>query len=151
MSPAARRRADPVPLRPSEDPGPPRLVAVPPLPGASGDDGIPEPHPDFVRALAVQGYEVIEGSRTLSQLGSLITVGLARSLSEQRASAGDRRTVYRDTRVGRPFAAGVRIDRPREDVAEAVVVLHLGKRARAVAVRLEWAHRHWRASDLALL
>ncbi|MFC7764701.1 Rv3235 family protein [Leucobacter soli] len=104
-----------------------------------------------MRALAVQGFEVIEGSRTLAQLGPLITVGLARSLSAQRAGAGDRRVVCRDARRARPRPTTVRIDRPVAHIAEAAIVLRVGDVARAVALRLEWAHQHWRATEFFLL
>lgn len=132
---------------------PPFLIAVPPLPESMpfGDRRIPDPDPAFIRALAVQGYEVVEGTRSLSQLGSLITVGAARSLTMQRTSYGDRRIVYRDARQQRPLATTVRVDRPCDEIAEAAVVLRTRERSHAVALRLEWSHQHWRASELVVL
>ncbi|MCB1273661.1 MAG: hypothetical protein KDB25_04600 [Leucobacter sp.] len=163
----------PVPLRRTIDPDPdirptsigdpsrafrvpspaPLLVAVPPLPEPAPDPGdvIPDPEPGFIRALAVQGFQVVEGTRSLMQLGPLITVAAARSLAVQRASFGDRRAVYRDMRQQRPRATALRVDRPLETVAEAAVVLRTLDRSRAVALRLEWSHRHWRATELIVL
>lgn len=131
----------------------PLLVAVPPLAEPAGDAGTvpPDPEPDFVRALAIRAYEVIDGSRAVSQLGPLISVGLARHLAAQQALYSDRRIVYRDRRRRVPEATTARIDRSADAVAEAAVVLRFGRRARAVALRLEWAHRHWRACELFLL
>lgn len=138
--------------RPSAEPAP-RLTAVPPLPAASpgGTDDAPDPSPGFLRALAVQGFEVLAGNRTTAQLGPLISAGLARRLTMMRALRGDRRIVYRDHRRVTPRPETVRIDRPAPGVAEAAVVLRVGAQARAVAIRLEWAHRHWRATELVVL
>lgn len=149
--PAAARRHMPefVDFREVEAPRRPHLVAVPPLPDP--DDGIPDPAPGFVRALAVQGFEAVDGARAISQLGPLISVGLARHLALQRAARSDRRAMYRDGRHTVPRAIGLRIDRHSPEVAEAAVVLRVGALACAVAIRLEWAHQHWRASDLIVL
>lgn len=143
------RRLAPAPQVPLPAP----LVAVPPLPPPQVDheQNIPDPSPDFVRALAVQGYEVLEGTRSVTQLGPLVSVGLARQLTVMRAVRNDRRIVYRDERRTTPRAAGVRIYRAGPDVAEASVVLRVGSRACATALRLEWAHRHWRAVELTVL
>lgn len=134
---------------------PPRtvLVAVPPLPEPLVDRGdeIPDPTLDFVRALAVQGYEVLDGSRSVAQLGPLVSVGLTRHLTALRAVRNDRRIVYRDQRRKAPRAAAARIFRVSRVIAEASVVLHVGPRAHATALRLEWAHRHWRATELTVL
>jgi len=141
------------PISPRPPPARPVLVAVPPLPEPAGHEGAPPPDPDpeFVKALAVRGYEVIDGSRTVAQLGPLVSVGLARQLAAQRALRSDRRIVYRDRRRRVPHATTARIDRSADAVAEAAVVLHLGPRVRAVALRLEWVHQHWRACELFVL
>ncbi|MBO1902284.1 hypothetical protein J4H92_10040 [Leucobacter weissii] len=150
---AARQPAGLSPRDTGRDARTPTLIAVPPLPAPSdcNDGSIPDPSPGFIRALAVHAFEVLEGSRTIAQLGSLISVGLARELTRLRAVRLERQRVYRDERREVPRASSVRCDRPREEVVEAAVVLRTGKRAHAVALRLEWVHRHWRASDITVL
>lgn len=150
------------PLRKLPPPGeqsPPALVAVPPLPRQTGakrggiPEPVPEPDPAFVGTLAIHGYQTVTGARSLSLLGPLVTIGLTRSLAAQRALFSDRRTVYRDSRSAAvtPHIGSVRIDRPQDETAEAAVMLHVGEQVRAVAIRLEWAHGHWRATDLTVL
>lgn len=112
---------------------------------------IPAPTSGFVCALAVQGYEVLAGTRNVRQLGPLISVPLARNLLAMQAVWRDRRTVCRDNRVRIPHAVSARIDRPIPTQAEAAVVLSTSGRIRAVALRLEWVHRHWRACELVVL
>lgn len=131
----------------------PVLVPVPPLPASTADseDDIPDPSPGFVRAVAVQGFEVLTGTRSITQLGPLISVGLARHLVALRAVRNDRRIVYRDERRPVPCAGGVRIDVRLPGQAEAAAVVVVGSRAHAVAMRLEWVHRHWRAAELTVL
>ena len=82
---------------------------------------------------------------------ALVSVGLARHLTALRAVRNDRRIVYRDQRRKAPRAAAARIFRVSRVIAEASVVLHVGPRAHATALRLEWAHRHWRATELTVL
>ena len=156
----------------------PKLVAVPPLPQEPpspnlpsqnlpsenlpspnlpgqhpSTQGSPIPAPDrtFVGALAIHGFQTVTGMRGPSQLGPLVTIGLERSLATQRAAFEERRVVYRDPRTRPPRVGSVRVDRPREDIAEVAIMLHVGEQVRAVAIRLEWAHRHWRATDLTVL
>ena len=131
----------------------PALVAVPPLPQDPTPEhsSIPAPDRTFVGALAIHGFQTVTGMRGLSQLGPLVTIGLERSLAIQRAAFQERRVVYRDTRTKPPRVGSVRVDRPREDIAEVAVMLHVGEQVRAVAIRLEWAHRHWRATELTVL
>jgi len=104
-----------------------------------------------VRALTVRAFEVLSGQRSTQQLGPLVSVALARRISVMRAVWNDRRLVYRDARVRTARATSVRINRISPSIAEASVVLHVGERACAVALRLEWVHRHWRACELIVL
>lgn len=150
---ATRPRSAPYPplsLVPDTPARTPILVAVPPLPGPS-EGGIPDPSPAFVGALAVRGYEVVAGSRTIAHLGPHVSVGCARRLATVRALRVERRLVYRDARVRTPIPATVRIQRPDPVTAEAAVVLRLGGRALAVALSLEWTRHHWQARDLTVL
>ena len=123
-----------------------RLVAVPPL-EQPGDD-IPSPTEKFVRALATQAFEAVEGTRSIAQLGAAISVGAARQLAAQRDTLRERREVFRDPRRCTPSPGRAHLCRISPHVAEATVVLHTGRRAHAVALRLEWAHGRWRAGEL---
>ena len=149
---AARESRNTRTARTTAAPAAPILVAVPPLVEAAEDDtGIPDPSPGFVRAIAVQCFEVLAGDRTVTQLGPLVSAGLARHLTELRSVWSDRRIVFRDNRRKAPRAGRVRIDIPSPGHAEAATVLAVSGRVHAVAMRLEWAHRHWRATDLTIL
>lgn len=139
--------------RDAEAPRRRHLLPVPPLPDLERNDPveIPDPAEGFVRALAVQAYEVLVGRRNPSSLGPLVSVALSRRLLAMRAIWNDRQIVYRDHRNRPARAAGVRVAHVAPGAAEASVVLHVGGRAHAVAIRLEWVHRHWRACELIVL
>lgn len=128
----------------------PILTAVPPLGVAAPPrlaDAIPDPSPLLVRALAISAFEVLDGTRTVAQLGSRVSPAVAARLSRLRAlqmEAGARRR-----RV--PRARGVRIERVSASAAEAAAVLDTGVRVHAVALRLEVTHGRWRASELVVL
>lgn len=128
--PASRRRLAPVP--PFEQPG----------------DDIPSPTEKFVRALATQAFEAVEGTRSIAQLGAAISVGAARQLAAQRDTLRERREVFRDLRRCTPSPGRAHLCRVSSHVAEATVVLHTGRRAHAVALHLEWVHGRWRAGEL---
>lgn len=166
-APGARRPLTSAPAQPAQRPrhlqlvsAPPRerphLIAVPPLtaPIAPGDElhsSAVTPRPAFVQSLAVQAYEVVEGLRTVNHLGAAITLSAARQLSMVRAARRDQRTVT-PLPPAKPAQPGpVRIDRVHDSAVEAAAVIYLGDRARAVAMRLEWLHGHWRATDIAVL
>lgn len=152
----------PTPAGPGpEDPNPsdpsPRtpLSAVPPVTvpdhDADGCDEVLDPRPDQVQAMAVLIFEVIEGLRGITQLGTAITLGAARQLTAMRAARQEQRTVLREPARHVSRAGHVRVDRPSAGVAEAASVVYVGERARAVAMRLEWLHLRWRATEIAVL
>lgn len=134
----------------------PHLIAVPPLtspstPNTKAATSAVSPRPAFVQSLAVQAYEVVEGLRAVNHMGSVITLSAARQLSMVRAARRDQRSVT-PLPLARPAQPGpVRIDRVHDSAVEAAAVIYLGDRARAVAMRLEWLHGHWRATDIAVL
>lgn len=132
---------------------PPRLVAVPPLQAAAMEpqDEASGPDPDSVRALALLVFEVIEGLRGIAQLGSLITLNAAHDLSSVRAARQEQRTVLREPAPPALRPGAVRVDRPTPGIAEVASVVHVGTRARAVAMRMEWLHQRWRATEIAVL
>lgn len=149
-----------IPARSTPKPPPRHLRAVPPLPPGhatpipvlpTDPDHIPAPTPNLVCALAVQGFQMLEGERDITQLGPLVSVQLARELVKLRALRRDRERVNRDERRRSPHATGVRITQVGPGVVEASVVLDTGVKAYAVALRLEWVHRHWRACELFVL
>lgn len=143
--PVPRHEADPPPTltRPLG-----RLSSVPAL----HEPAIPEPSPQFLRALAVQAHEAIEGRRPLLQLGPWVTRDLAHRLAALRALREERRRVFRDTRLrAAPHPGNVYLSRVRPDAAESTVLLHWSERTLAVAIRIEYLRNRWRATELAVL
>lgn len=128
---------------------PRHLTAV--LPHGLATEQIPDPPERFVRVLATKSFEAVEGTRSIAQLGAAISVGAARQLAAQRAALHERRDLYRDSRNCLPSPGNVQLCRVDAHLAEATVVLHAGSRARAVALRLEWAHGRWRACEIYVL
>lgn len=139
-------------LAPLAPPAPPerRLVAVPP-PTVPTPEEVPGPDPRYVAALAVHAYECLDGSRPIAQLGSAISFELAQQLSEIRAARMERRSLVRDRRRIIPVPGRPVICRPVPHAVEATVALHAPHRSYAVAIRLEWVHGRWRASELVVL
>lgn len=133
----------------------PALVAVPPLPatrlGSDPTSGIPELRSDYVQTLAAMIFEVVEGARTVTQLGASITLEAARQLGLLRSARQDQMTVLRQRPRLISRTGPVRIDRPRPGIAEAASVVYAGSRGRAVALRLEWIHQRWRVTEVAVL
>lgn len=112
---------------------------------------IPDPPPQFVRALAVHAFEAVEGKRTISQLGSAVTFTAARQLAEQRQALSERNALYRDSRTCAASPGPLHLCRVLADLAEASIALHTGRRTYAVSLRLEWIHGKWRASEVYVL
>ncbi len=165
MPPASPLKARPSHLEPVPETRP-RLVAVPRLdpppepavdpgrPPARGEDAvspIPDPSQRFLGALALQGFEVLDGTRTVAQLAGAVTLELAAHLSQVRAARHERRQLYRDTRRVVPRLGRIHLCRVTDRASEASVVLHLEQRTHAVAIRLEWSRERWRASSLTVL
>ena len=109
---------------------------------------IPDPQARFVRLLAAHAFEAVEGTRSIAQLGGVLSVGAARQLALQRNALRERNAVYRDPRQCTASPGRMRLCRVLPGVAEASVVVHTERRAHAVALRLEWVHSRWRASEV---
>lgn len=109
---------------------------------------VPDPSAHFVRALATHAFEAVEGLRSIAQLGAALSVGAARQLALQRNALRERRQAYRDQRRCVPSPGRMRLCRILPCIAEAAVVLHTEHRSHAVALRLEWIHGRWRASEI---
>lgn len=122
------------------------LVAVPPP--TEPDIHIPDPPEALVRALATRAYEVVQGLRNIAQLGPSVTVGATRQLLAQRAALTELHSFFRDPHLAITRVGGSRICRLQSQTAEASVVIHTDRRTCSVALRLEWLHGHWRASEL---
>lgn len=112
---------------------------------------IPPPDAQLIQKIALYGYEVLDGSRTVAQLGSWITRDVAEQLRSIRAARTERRTLYRDHRRCVPVPGRVHLSQVSNHVVEATVVLRTEARATAVALRLEFFHQRWRVTVLAVL
>jgi len=146
-----------VPQLPAAEVGerPPALVAVPPLDpvelGPDPSQTVAELRSDYVQSLAAMIFEVVEGSRTVTQLGTSVTLDAARQLALLRQARQEQLTVLRQRPKLISGTGPVRIDHPRPGIAEAASVVYAGSRGRAVALRLEWLHQRWRATDVTVL
>lgn len=140
--PSRRRHLHAVP-----DPKPPRAAEI----SRSSPPEIPAPDLNIVRLLAVYSYEILDGSRAVSQLGGWITREVAEHLTERRAARTERRTLTRDDRRAVPVPGPVHLSRPSLLVTEVTIVLRTEARATAVAMRLEYLRERWRATNLTVL
>ncbi len=109
---------------------------------------IPDPQDRFVRRLAARCFEAVEGSRSIQEFGTSISLAAARQLATQRAAQRERRQAISDFRRCIPSPGRLRLCRVLPHIAEATVVLHTEHRSHAVALRLEWSHGHWRACEI---
>ncbi|NLA65733.1 MAG: hypothetical protein GX862_07380 [Leucobacter sp.] len=112
---------------------------------------VPDPSSRFIRALAAQAFEAVEGTRSISQLGGSITFSAARLLAIQRQALSERRAIYGDQRSCAPSPGPLHLCRLPPRFAEASVAIHTGLRTYAVALRLEWSHSRWRATEIFVL
>ncbi|MBK0419967.1 hypothetical protein JD276_13095 [Leucobacter sp. CSA1] len=113
--------------------------------------GIPDPHPALVTRLAVQALEVVDGTRSIAGLSGWISQEVAEHLIRMRTLHAERRTVYGDGRRTAPTPGRVAMGRPRVTAVEAAVVMHTSARSFAVAIRMEYVRRRWRATCIAVL
>ena len=109
---------------------------------------IPDPQDRFVRRLATLCFEAVEGLRGIHEIGTMLSMGAARQLAVQRTAHRERREAQLDRRRCIASPGRLRLCRVFPHVAEATVVLHTEHRSHAVALRLEWAHGRWRASEI---
>lgn len=155
----------------SEASQPPLFLTVPPLeadgpydePGDGHSSAHPggakpaeptepaEPSQNLIQSLAVQAYEVVEGLRTVAQLGGAITLSAARQLSIVRSARLNQQAVVPSLAPQSAAPGPTRVTRLSAHIIEGVGVVFTGTRARAVAMRLEWVHQRWRATDLTVL
>lgn len=126
-----------------------RVPQAPPTSVASGD--CPPLEHRVIGRIAATAYEIAEGSRQVANLSRWITPAVAKQLAHVRALNIERRSLYRDTRRSVPTVRRVRAVSTSEGVIEATVVLNTPGRARATAMRFEYARGAWRASYLAVI
>ncbi|RGE19500.1 hypothetical protein D1J51_11545 [Leucobacter sp. wl10] len=131
-------------------PHPDRYLDLAAFDTGTGTD-IPGPSTATIQKLALYAFEVLEGSRSIAQLGGWITREVASALLERRAVRTERRTLYRDARRVVACPGPAHIDRPLPHILEATVVLYAEPRSRSVALRFEHSGDRWRATDLTVL
>lgn len=103
---------------------------------------LPDPG-DLARAIVVTTVEVLSGARPLSQLVRWLTPELYEHLADARAAQGPPTGTVR-----RASARRATVCRLADQVAEATVVVHDGRKVRAAAIRLEVHRQRWRATVL---
>lgn len=113
--------------------------------------GLPDPTPLVVN-LAHCVVEVIHGVRHLDQIARWLDEDVYRHVLT-RSQHYSRARQIRKAPMKRPTVQvrSTRVQQPREGIAEASVVLELGARVRAAAIRLEWRERRWRATAIHIL
>ncbi|WP_336659076.1 Rv3235 family protein [Leucobacter sp. USHLN153] len=131
--------------RPAE--GSPRSVSSDPHTGLE-----PAPPPNvFIQKLALIAYEVLEGRRSIGQLGAWITPEVAADLRARRALRMERECLTGDRRQRVASPGRAHSSRPAPEVVESTVVLHSEPRSTAVALRFEQRGQRWRATHLTVL
>lgn len=113
---------------------------------------LPDPS-DVVKRLALLACEILAGSRNLDQIARWVTDDVYRLIAERSVDAKRRRAQATESSLKRPNVSVVsaHLCEPRDGIVEAVVLVRIGPRTRAVAIRLEGLDHRWRASSLALL
>jgi hypothetical protein len=146
-------------------PGPPplRLVVRPEDDTDPDDEPRSSPTPSgllpdargWAGRLALAVVEVLGGTRPLSQLrrwtSDDVYAALRRSSHRGQLPGGAAAASPAPPRLPRTRVRAVRVCEPRDGVAEASVVVSDGRRARAIALRLEGVDGRWQCTELAAL
>lgn len=113
---------------------------------------LPDPN-DTIRQLALLACEILSGVRNLDQIARWVTEDVYRLIAERSIDARRRRAQTQDIALKRPSVRVTtsHVCEPRDGIVEGVVLVAIGPRTRAVAIRLEGLDHRWRASSLALL
>lgn len=113
---------------------------------------LPEPT-DVIERLALVTCEILAGTRNLDQIGRWVTEDVFRMIAERSMAARRQRSQTTEISQMRPTVSVARSHfcEPRDGIVEGVVLVRIGPRTRAVAIRLEGLDHRWRASSLALL
>lgn len=110
-----------------------------------------DPSPLLIRTIALCAVEVLEGLRNTNQLGSRVTPAVFEDLLAQRALRMERQNVYRLKQRIVPQPGNVVLSRTSDYAVESTVVMHTEPRSFAVAMRLEYIRKKWRATQLHVL
>lgn len=110
-----------------------------------------EPSNLHIRTLAVCAVEVIQGLRSLDQIGGWVTPGVLASITTQRALRTERNTLYRDQRRVVSTPGRVVTSVPAPGKVDSAIVMHNTHRSFAVAMRFEYIRSKWRATELFVL
>jgi hypothetical protein len=106
----------------------------------------------FIASIATAVNEVIAGVRSVEQLHGVLNEHVFESLKRRAISrAQARHKVGRAPKVAPTDVVRVRYQSPAEGVIESVVVLSTGRRAKAVAIRLEGVHNIWKATNIGFI
>lgn len=107
---------------------------------------LPDPGP-WGRRLLIGMIETAGGHRPLQQLSTLLSPSVSRGLGadfERARRSGTRHWLHRAT------VRSMRVAEPAPGVAELCATVETGRRVRAIAMRLEDHHGHWRCTRLQL-
>ena len=128
----------------------PLPFAVPVLPaletGPRYDADLPDPSA-WARRLLIGLSEAAAGRRAMHQLSDFLTPSISYGISGElhRARTGGGAHWLRSATV-----RSVRTMQPRAGIAEVSATLHVGRRVRAVALRVERRHHQWRCTRIVL-
>jgi len=123
------------------------LFSRQPSPGIS----LPDPEP-LVLNLTRCAIEVLAGARDLEQIARWLEPEVRAKLAKRAILSARARTATRRSAARPTMSIGsCRIASPADGVVEAVVVVHMPARSRAVTLRLIGVDGRWRASELAVL
>lgn len=113
---------------------------------------LPDPK-EHIERLALVTCEILAGTRNLDQISRWVTEDVFRMVAERSMAAKRQRSQTTDVTQMRPTVSVARSHtcEPRDGIVEGVVLVRIGPRTRAVAIRLEGLDHRWRASSLALL
>jgi uncharacterized protein DUF6459 len=115
-------------------------------PAAPRPNGLADPAP-WARRLLLGMTETAAGQRPLHQLSAMLSPSVSSGLSAEFERAA---TVGRRHWLHRAAVRSVRAAEPVDGVAEVCATVQVGRRVRAVALRLEAHHGRWRCTRLQL-
>jgi hypothetical protein len=116
-----------------------------------GTEELPDPV-EQLKYLAPAVMEVLEGVRSISQLGNMVTEDIYQLLkSRSAAKARDRFTHAKRSPWPNIKVSRVHHEYTRKNLVQSVILLATEKRTRAVAIRLEGRHGKWVATAITVL